>query len=83
LFMFMAHSILISAQTLSPPECGAACITSALSVTPCSAWDTLCLCTNSAYISAAVSCISQSCDATDAQNSYEYLTYLCSSVGVT
>lgn len=56
---------------------------SSVSVTTCSASDLSCLCTNSVYISTAVKCINKSCDATDAQNSYAYASYACSTVGVT
>src|ERR1700736_3515147 len=54
----------------------------AVSITSCSANDLACLCTSSAYIKKAVTCIHDTCSPTDATNSYNYATFACNSAGV-
>ncbi|CAD0114525.1 unnamed protein product [Aureobasidium uvarum] len=63
----------------SLPSCGQTCILNGIAATGCSASDSACLCSNTAYQSGVASCVTSSCSAKDAAKVAAAASSLCPS----
>ncbi|KAJ6264928.1 hypothetical protein Dda_1081 [Drechslerella dactyloides] len=68
--------------TVAVPLCAVNCLADALLQSSCPQTDTRCLCQSTRYVSAAIDCIREACNALDIRQAEQYATENCRASGV-
>ncbi|KAI9441918.1 hypothetical protein H4582DRAFT_1935894 [Lactarius indigo] len=80
---FLIISILLSTGTLCsatqsrPPSCAVSCTSSAASQIGCDIYKVACFCNNTEFLSAARSCVQETCAASGIQDATDFINDLC------